>query len=254
MMTSSDTPSPEPRDTARPTARCGRVDDARLDDAALLGRMETHLRSWPEDQGRRVFLECYLIMTRNMLAGVHGRRFGDGRWVHRLLHRFAAYYFDALDAYERTPSSAPPVWQLAFEVTDAANRTPVQHLLLGVNAHINYDLVLTLEEVLAPEWPDLEPEHRATRYADHCGINRVIADSIDAVQDTVLEPRMGVLGAVDVVLGPLDEMLVSRLITSWREDVWHNAQDLLACRCDRDRKACLQSVEDDAMRIGERLI
>lgn len=230
------------------------VPGGRFDDAALLGRMRSHLQSWPEDDGRAVFLECYLIMTRNMVAGVYGGRFGDARWVHALLHRFAAYYFDALDTFDHALSSAPPVWQLAFEGTNAGERTPIQHLLLGVNAHINYDLVLTLEEILAPEWSDLDPEHRATRYADHCRVNRVIAESIDAVQDTVLEPRMSVLRVVDTALGPLDEMLVARLITSWREDVWRHAQALLACRCDRDRGACLQSVEENAMRIGERLI
>ncbi|PEN11463.1 hypothetical protein CRI94_15635 [Longibacter salinarum] len=231
-------------------------DDRMLfDDATLLGRMQSHVESWmATGDVRAVFLECYLIMTRNMVAQVHADAFGDARWVHGLLHRFAEYYFDALSAYESEGMSPPAVWQVAFDCSASGEATAVQHLLLGVNAHINYDLVLTLEDILAPEWSQLDRGHQAIRYADHCSVNRVIAQSVDAVQDTVLEPRMQFLEFVDIALGPVDEYLVSRLITSWREDVWRHTQELLRCRDERERRAYVATVEAEALRIAEWMV
>lgn len=224
------------------------------DDAALLGRMQAHVRQWKTSgDARAIFLECYLVMTRNMVAGLHGTAFGDPRWVHVLLHRFAGYYFQALDGYETDGTAPPPVWQVAFDHAARNDVQPVQHLLLGVNAHINYDLVLTLDEILAPEWPRLAEKTRALRYADHCGVNRVIAKSVDAVQDAVIGPRMPLMRLIDAVFGPVDEYLASRLIEDWREDVWQHVRRLLACRTPSERADVLQAVEDEAMQVARRL-
>ena len=108
-----------------------------------LTQMQTLILNWQSrSDPRAAFLECYHMMTGNMLDALEACEFQDGAWVNRLLHRFADYYFTALDAYERQPAQAPAVWQLAHNRAFEP-RTPVlQKLLLGVNAHINYDLVL----------------------------------------------------------------------------------------------------------------
>jgi len=65
-----------------------------------------------EDAGdrRAIFLGCYTLMTRNMLAALDAGRFRDARWVGALLERFADYYFDALAACEAGDPAAPIVW------------------------------------------------------------------------------------------------------------------------------------------------
>jgi hypothetical protein len=47
-----------------------------------------------------------------------------------------------------------------------------------------------------------------------------------------LVPRMDL---VDKLLGPLDEWMISTLITHWRDDVWRQAVDLLEME---DNEAC----------------
>jgi len=42
----------------------------------------------------------------------------------------------------------------------------VQNLILGVNAHINYDLVLATADMLEPEWSQLDEERRQARHDD----------------------------------------------------------------------------------------
>src|SRR5512139_2644836 len=173
--------------------------------------METLIKQW-EDQSdqRALFLKCYLMMTHNMVSAIDRHEFKDSLWVDQLLSRFAGYYFIALDAYERDPSTSPPIWQLAHSSTQSVDTMAIQVLMLGVNAHINYDLVKTLVELLQPEWAGLSEIQRAERYADHCYVNEVIANTIDAVQDTILEPAMPSMDIVDKVMGPFDELLLSR--------------------------------------------
>jgi hypothetical protein len=189
-------------------------------------------------------------MTSNTLAAIRQQEFRDTGWVDGLLHRFADYYFEALEAYERDPAAAPPIWQMTFGAAGDRHMLPVQHLLLGVNAHINYDLVLALVDRLRPEWPGLSAEQRAARYADHCHVNAVIAQTIDSVQDQILDSAMPVMNLVDVLMGRLDERIVSAVITHWRETVWKNTQDLLAAQTAGEQQQVLRGVEAEALRLG----
>ena len=196
---------------------------------AVTDRMASLIRGWEAAADRRaIFLNCYLLMTRNMLSAVDAGDFRDCDWVHALLYRFADYYFDALVVYDEDRERAPAVWRYAHDVAGRRAIQPLQHLLLGVNAHINYDLVLTLVEMLEPEWERLTPQQRAARYADHCHVNEIIAATVDAVQDDVIEPTAPKMDLVDKLLGPLDEWLIARLISRWRQEVWEHAVIMLA--------------------------
>ena len=210
----------------------------------VIDRMQSLIQRWEDSRDdRTLFLSCYRMMTGNMIEALKAGEFRDGVWVDRLLHRFADYYFDALDVYESAPGSSPAVWQAAHSVCCDCEVTALQKILLGINAHINYDLVLTLDDMLRPEWSALDEPQRATRYADHCHVNHVIGRTIDAVQDTVLEPAMPVMDYIDKFLGPVDEYLISSLITHWRESVWTNAVALVGLDDDEERRRFIQQVE-----------
>ena len=103
----------------------------------------------------------------------------------------------------------------------------LQRLFLGVNAHINYDLVLTLIDLLRDEWSHLDEHGIAHRLSDHRKVNEIIANTIDEVQDTILEREAPALDLIDKGLGRLDEMLIAKLITAWRDRVWEQAVYLL---------------------------
>jgi ribosomal protein S18 acetylase RimI-like enzyme len=218
---------------------------------SAIDHMQALIAEWEkEGNPQAVFLSCYQRMTSNVLAAIERKEFQDPAWVKNVLDRFASYYFAALEAYEWEAASAPPVWQLAHNTAHNPHSLAIENLLLGVNAHINFDLVLTLVDLLRPEWDDLSAEERATRYSDHCYINEVLARTIDTVQDEVLEPAMPVMALVDTLLGPLDEFLASRLITHWREKVWQNAVRLLEAADREERVSVLQKVEEDTLELG----
>jgi hypothetical protein len=204
----------------------------------------------PEDH-RVVFLHCYLLMTNNMLAAIQRQEFHDSAWVDKLLHIFAGYYFTALDAYELDPSTASPVWQLAFEAARHPGTLALQHLLLGVNAHINYDLILALVDILAPEWDGLTEDQRLRRYQDHCRVNQVIGNTVDAVEQEVLDPEMPIIRIVDTLMGHLDEAMISDLLGHWREIVWHHVTRLLEIQEPDERARLVKHYEKEVLEIGE---
>jgi hypothetical protein len=220
--------------------------------APVVARMDRLVQQWQENADRRaIFLKCYMMMTRNTLLALERHEFNDPEWVERLLHRFADYYFVALEAYEQNPAATPLVWQLTHNATRQERVSPLQNLLLGVNAHINYDLVLTAVDLLKPEWDTLSQQGRAARYADHCHVNHVIGRTIDAVQDDVLAPAMPIMGVVDRLMGRVDERLTAHIITQWREWVWRHAVHLLETQTADEQAKVLHLVERRTLRIGQ---
>src|SRR5829696_2723278 len=134
----------------------------------LVERMQSKVDAWQVDADERaIFLSCYLLMTRNMLVAVEEGEFYDSTWVRSLLHRFAQHYFNALDAYNQDPDSTLKVWRVAHQSAASGEMLVMQNLMLGINAHINYDLVFAVVEMLEDEWPTLSPEQRHARYLDH---------------------------------------------------------------------------------------
>jgi hypothetical protein len=215
--------------------------------ADVTARMQELVAQWQTAADRRfIFLNCYLVMTRNMQNALAAQEFEDTQWVGALLDRFAGYYFEALELHER--EQAPAIWQLTFAAAAEPRTHVLQNLLMGINAHINYDLVLALGDVLAPEWAGLDESRQLARYQDHCHVNTIIGRSIDIVQDEVVEPLEPVLDLVDRFFGSLDERAASRLIARWREEVWRSTQRLLLATSPADREQVRQDVEAAALR------
>lgn len=220
-------------------------------DDAVTEKMRTLISRWEAEGDRRcIFLDCYCTMTGNMLRAIDEDRFHDCEWVTRLLHRFAEYYFDALAAYEQAAAETPAVWTLTHDVARGREITALQHLLLGVNAHINYDLALALRDVLSREWDSLTPAERERRYEDHVLVNRVIAETVDTVQDEVVERYMPAMDVVDKVLGRLDEWITSRIIGDWRDDVWESARALLEAESAQAQAQIREELEARTLRLG----
>lgn len=210
-------------------------------------RMQSLLENWQRAGDLRcVFLDCYTQMTINMLTAIHSGEFHDNAWALELLEHFAEYYFKALEAYELNPESAPLPWQTAFTTTRDPQAHVLQHLMLGINAHINYDLVFALEDILRPEWQKISPDQLRERYEDHCHVNLVISNTLDAVQDSVVERFAPKLDIIDVSLGRLDELSTSYLISIYRDRVWHKALERLETQRDEQREAIRRSLENSA--------
>jgi hypothetical protein len=222
-----------------------------LSDTYLVTQMQARIQAWEEmADDRALFLKCYMLMTGNMLAAINQREFSDPAWVDALLRHFVDYYFGALQAFETDPASAPLAWQLAHQAAANPHMDAIRKLLVGVNAHINYDLALAVVDLLRPEWPRLSERQRADRYADYCRVNDIMGSTIDAVQAEVLDPAMPVMVIIDNLMGRVDEFMVAQLLVHWRDNVWRHALGLLAAADAQEQARLAHHFEQEALRIG----
>lgn len=230
-------------DTLTPTAPLTMVD-----------RMRQHIEGWQTVQDRRaIFLECYSMMTGNMLEALDRGEFEDPVWVRDLLNHFADYYFNALTAYDAQAKDTPTIWRMTFDSRGRTGVHVLQHLILGVNAHINYDLVFVIYDILHADWSSIDPKTAESRYRDHCHVNQIIFDTIDCVQREVVARYSPQMDLIDRVLLRLDEWLLERLIWRWREQVWRDAVQLMAC-AEPEAPQVRQQVEARAVRRGRAIL
>src|SRR5436309_15985332 len=151
---------------------------APIDD--LLARMEALLQPMrAAGDERQHFLATYMRTTIAVKAEVDLGGFVDADWTERWDIAFAALYLDALDEWN-AKGTAPGPWRIAFEAANATPRVPpIRHLLLGMNAHINYDLPQALLQVITDQEFD-DPALVARRGRDHEHVDAILASRVAA--------------------------------------------------------------------------
>jgi hypothetical protein len=226
-----------------------------MENDPVLVRMKSLLDTWEATNDRRlIFLRCYEAMTKNILAAIEARDFEDVTWIATLMANFAELYFRAVEAEEGGLATVPTAWRIAFKAAGNPHTHALQNLVLGVNAHINYDLVLALSDLLASEWQRLSEEERQLRYRDHCHVNDIINHTIDTVKYQVIDPLEPEIRVVDKILGPVDDWMTGLLISDWREEVWKHAVQMIDATEQTDRQAIIQHVEHVSLERAEDIL
>ncbi len=181
-----------------------------------------------DGDGRLAFHATYLRTTRAVAQALRDGAFADPGWVDRWDVAFARLYLDALDS-DRRGEPVPEPWAVAFGVAAAQPDLPaVRHVLLGMNAHINYDLPQALLAVISDaEFGD--PGVRARREADHRRIDDILSARVSA-EDDELQQLDPATTWQDRVLQPLNRVATRRFLRESREKVWANALELSKAR------------------------
>lgn len=184
--------------------------------ARLNGILDDALR-----QGARIgyFAALYERVTTNVRrALVAGNVFEDNARMERLDVVFASRFLDAWDTHARggTPTRS---WQAAFAVLDDPGPLVVQHLLLGMNAHINLDLGIAAATV-APTPAELE-----SLWPDFKTINAVLARLVQVVEDELgqISPR---LKRIEEIAPGLEDRVFDFAIDVARDFAWALAKEL----------------------------
>ncbi len=174
-----------------------------------------------DGDARLAFHGTYLRTTEAVARALRDGAFADPEWVDRWDVAFAQLYLDALDAGRRG-DPVPEPWAVAFAAAAAQPGLPaVRHVLLGMNAHINYDLPQALLAVISDaEFGD--PQVRARREADHRRIDEVLAVRVGA-EDAELQRIEPARTWQDRALQPLNRMATRRFLRESRAKVWANA-------------------------------
>ncbi len=185
------------------------------DVADRLGRLERLLVD--DDDRRAVFLTVYTEMTAHTMAAVEANEFEDPEWTERYLVTFAEYYRRAFRAFERgTFAAVPDPWLVAFGTAVRDEALVVQDALLGINAHIGYDLALTLTDV------GIDPD-RPRKYADHRHVDVILARLVRVQRELLAERYAPGLSRVGEELRGLDERWSASALRAARETAWRTA-------------------------------
>jgi hypothetical protein len=190
-------------------------------------------------RAQRIFLHTYMRTTAAVGMAVDGAAFEDPAWVSEWDVAFAELYLSALDHFlDGSRSAVPRPWLLAFDAPP--DLPPLRHVLLGINAHVNYDLPQALLAVISDD-DFAAPKVMARRRRDHERIDGVLASRVSA-EDSVLKAA-GTKSVLDRVLTPLNRASSKRFLAEARRKVWQNTTELQAAR--------VLGAEEYRSRLGE---
>jgi hypothetical protein len=192
---------------------------------AVVAEMAALLESLDSDPAR-FFLGTYLRTTSAIGRALDDGAFEDPAWMAAWDVEFAHRYLDALAAHRRDPATAPAPWRLAFGARPSL--PPEAHVLLGVNAHINFDLPQSLVAMIPPA-DFADPRRLASRQRDHERVDDVLAARV-AAEDAALQGAGGRRTPLDRLLAPANRRASRLFLREARHKVWANAAVLDAAR------------------------
>ena len=153
------------------------------------------------------FAAMYLGVTREVERGLAEGRFARPAELEQLTVVFASRYLDASSSAAPTES-----WAASFDAASDRGVTAVQHLLLGMNAHINLDLGIACAEVAPGDAID-------SIRVDFDEINEVLASLVGRVQDALSEISW-LYRFVDDIAVTGDDAVINFSISRARSEAW----------------------------------
>ncbi len=160
------------------------------------------------------FAILYKRMTIAVKQGIAQNQFEDGSRMERLDVHFANRY---LDAYYTYASGKQPTqsWQSAFNAVNNNDLAIVQHLLLGINAHINLDLGISAAAIS-------NTDNIHALQGDFNKINIVIADVYSSLQ-----AKLKKISWLTIFLKNINpkaaDSIINFSIVKARDTAWNNA-------------------------------
>jgi hypothetical protein len=164
------------------------------------------------------FAVLYRDVTVQVREMIERREFQDNERMERLDVVFANRFLEAIHQYwnDEKPSKS---WLVAFETSKSTSPMILQHLLLGMNAHINLDLAIATTQV-APG--DLLPKIKA----DFNKIMDLLSSMIEGVQER-LELVSPYIKLIDKIGGKTDEKIAGFAVNKARDLAWLTAGKLV---------------------------
>lgn len=157
------------------------------------------------------FAALYRKVTIKVKEGIASGFFDDALRMEQLDIVFASRYLNAYEAFRKN-QPVTESWRKAFELSDKYWPIVLQHLLMGMNAHINLDLGIAAVEVSkGKNLADLE--------TDFNKINEILSSLVHEVQGNL----SAVWPALKYILkwsGKVDDYLVDFSMKLARNGAW----------------------------------
>ncbi|MFQ6028428.1 MAG: DUF5995 family protein [Dehalococcoidia bacterium] len=184
----------------------------------VIGQLDRIIATCREEGSRLGFFPAlYRKVTLQVKEGIIAGRFEDGPRMERFDVIFASRYLEAWESF-RQGEGCSRAWEAAFQAAASRRLLVLQHLLLGMNAHINLDLGIAAAHTCPGE-------QLASLKRDFDEITNLLAELLDQVQREVgtVSPALGLL---DRVGGGKDEAVANFSMDRAREAAWQAAEKL----------------------------
>lgn len=186
------------------------------------------------------FPALYRKVTIQVKQGIAAGRFENGERMERLDVIFASRYLDAYDAFRRGEQPTAS-WQFAFDVTEQWSPIVLQHLLLGMNAHINLDLgIAAARTVPAEGLADLREDFNR--------INEVLASLVGGVQQELAEIWL-TLRLFNRYLGSVERSIINFSMERARDHAWSVAERLSPLE-DEAQQRLITTLDAEALAVA----
>ncbi len=185
---------------------------------AVIARLESIMDDCARNHNRLGFFAAmYHRVTCRIRDGILIGEFEDNDRMERLDVVFANRYIHAWDRFQ-SGSGTTASWDLCFRAAEKRGLLVLQHLLLGMNAHINLDLGIAAVEVAGPGGL------RAIR-KDFNAINGILAMQSGDVMAGLrrVSPLLSLLG---LHATRYNSILIQFSLSNARDGAWCFAEDL----------------------------
>ncbi len=168
-----------------------------------------------ENKSPAGYFACtYRIMTAQVLKGIQQKKFEDNQRMVLLDIAFAQRYLEAWENYSKGKKCTNS-WYIAFEAAKNKELILLQHIFLGMNAHINLDLGISAASIMP--YRKINPLKK-----DFENINTIIASINQNVQDS-LNKICYPVDLIDKLSNGKDNVVLDFAISKARDTSWATA-------------------------------
>ncbi|MCB2221619.1 MAG: hypothetical protein KQI35_14580 [Bacteroidetes bacterium] len=187
-----------------------------------------------------IFAWVYKRTTEQIRTEIEQGTFEDNPRLEQFDVLFANYYLDALQKYIRGETVSKS-WEIAFDSKDE-KLTIIQHLLMGMNAHINLDLAVAAAKFMEGK-PIADLEH------DFNKVNDILAGLLNEMQSKIARASI-LMFLLDWIGKRSDEKIINFSMVQARTQSWRVANELWSLR-GADREDRIKQVDPSIYKLGQ---
>ncbi len=203
----------------------------------------------PKQHRVAAFNSLYFTITDRVASALRGPDVTEPQFLEMLDVEFAKRYFTALKLWGADEDTmTPDAWEVLFRRAADQRVSLLAAAMLGVNAHINFDLAMAL----IATWRQLDTGPGDEVHPDYLVINKIFYDEIPGLRRRYATPWQLDL---DTLSGKLDDWSQDLLVFGTRAMAWEQAERVWALRDDPEDFAHAQLVMDRVTALlGETII
>ena len=205
----------------------------------VVGRMKVLLDFFTQSHKYKnftPFLWIYYLITKTVAERSMNGYFRNPRALERLDVCFAFLYFDPLLQFLENGRSPKP-WKNYFQYCAGGSGTPFVQMLLGINSHINGDLLTAIITTQYKEKNDFQK------------INKILNDEIPAMIRFLAFHEHDIYAFGGMVFKQFVQREFKETIVNWRNIVWKNYSGLNAKNIIRAKRQYFNQTEEIAGNI-----